>query len=86
MAESWDAKGENLDLAVEGLSWLDSDSCRRGSLWSVGKEEFSKSRSRISLPSIGVLCANEPPWRYRGLGQISCLNPSKRCLMIHHQA
>jgi hypothetical protein len=43
MAESWDMKGENSDLVVEGLSWLDSDSYRWVSLWSVGKEEFSKS-------------------------------------------
>ena len=42
-------------------SWLDADSFRRGSPWSVGKEEFPKKLSKIALPSAGVRCANEPP-------------------------
>ena len=42
-------------------SWLDADSFRRGSPWSVGKEEFPKKLSKIALPSTGVRCANEPP-------------------------
>src|SRR6185312_13700762 len=49
------------DSGVERLSWLDADSSRRGSLWSVEKEEFSKKLSRMSLPSSGVVCANHPP-------------------------
>src|SRR6185369_4551028 len=39
----------------------DVDSSRRGSLWLVGKEEFSKKLSKICLPSVGVVCANESP-------------------------
>ena len=52
---------EDSDLGVEGLSWFDADSSRRGLLWSVGKEEVSKRLSKISLPSTGVVCANKPP-------------------------
>ena len=54
-------KDESSDSIVERLSWLDVDSFRRGSPWSVGKEEFRKKLSKISLPSAGVRCANEPP-------------------------
>ena len=43
------------------LSWLDVDFSRRGYLLSVGKEEFSKKLSEFSLPSAGVVRANEPP-------------------------
>ena len=49
------------DSGVERLSWLDIDSFQRGLLWSVGQEEFSKKLSKISLPSVGVVCANKPP-------------------------
>ena len=31
-----------------------------GSLWLVGNEEFSKRKSKISVPSVGVFWANEP--------------------------
>ena len=58
--EYWDVKDESSDSIVERLSWLDADSFRRGSLWSVGKKEFSKKLSKIPLPSTGVVCANEP--------------------------
>ena len=54
-------KDEGSDSCVERLSWLDMDSFRRGSPWSVGKEEFPKKLSKISLHSAGVRCANEPP-------------------------
>ena len=54
-------KDEGSDSGVVRLSWLDVDSSRHGSPWSVGKEEFSKKLSNISLPSAGVVCANEPP-------------------------
>ena len=54
-------KDESTDLIVERLSWLDADFFRRGSPWSVGKEEFRKKLSKISLSSAGVVCANEPP-------------------------
>ena len=54
-------KDESSDSIVERLSWLDADSFRRGSPWLVGKEEFSKKLSKISLPSAGVGCANESP-------------------------
>jgi hypothetical protein len=46
-------------MVVERLSWIGLDSSRRGSLWSIGKGEFSKRLSSISLPSVGVLCASE---------------------------
>jgi len=52
---------EGSDSGVEGLSWLDVESFRRGSPWSVGKEEFPKKLSKIALPSAEVRCANEPP-------------------------
>ena len=52
---------EDSDSGVEGLSWFDADSSRRGLLWSVGKEEVSKRLSKISLPSTRVVCANKPP-------------------------
>ena len=52
---------ESLDFGVERLSWLDMDPTRRGSPWSLGKEEFSKKLFKISLPSAGVVCANDPP-------------------------
>ena len=52
---------EGSDSGVEGLSWLDVESFRRGSPWSVGKEEFPKKLSKISLHSAGVTCSNEPP-------------------------
>ena len=51
---------KSTDSGVERLSWLDTDSSRHGFLWSVGKEEFSKKLSKISLPSAGVVCVNEP--------------------------
>ena len=41
-----------------GSTWINS---RHGFLWSVGKEVFSNKLSKISLPSAGVVCANEPP-------------------------
>ena len=72
------------DSGVERLSWLDIDSFQRGLLWSVGQEEFSKKLSKISLPSAGVVCVNEPQAamsRFRA----DCLNPSKRCSVIHHR-
>ena len=53
-------KDEGSDSGVVRLSWLDVDSSRHGSPWSVGKEEFSKKLSKISLPSTGVVCANDP--------------------------
>jgi len=31
------------------------------SLWSVGNKEISKRQSKISLPSVGIVCANKPP-------------------------
>ena len=52
---------ESSDSIVEGLSWLDADSFQWGSLWSVAKKEFSRKLSRMSLPSAGVVCANQPP-------------------------
>ena len=54
-------KDEGSDSVVEGLSWLNVESFRRCSPWSVGKEEFPKKLSKIALPSAGVRCANEPP-------------------------
>ena len=33
--EYWDVEDEGSDSGVERLSWLDADSSRRGSLWSV---------------------------------------------------
>ena len=54
-------KDEGSDSGVERLSWLDMDPTRRGSPWSLGKEEFSKKLSKIFLPSAGVVCANDPP-------------------------
>ena len=54
-------KDEGSDSGVVRLSWLDVDSSRHGSPWSVGKEEFFKKISKISLPSARVVCANEPP-------------------------
>ena len=59
--ESWNVKVESSDLAIERVSWLGADSSQWGSLWLVGKKEFSKRQSKISLPYVGVLCANEPP-------------------------
>ena len=59
--EYWDVKDEGSDSGIERLSWLDTDSSRHGFLWSVGKDEFSKKLSKISLPSARVVCANEPP-------------------------
>ena len=41
-----------------GSTWIPHDGV---SVWSVGKKEFSKKLSKISLPSVGVVCANEPP-------------------------
>ena len=52
---------EDSDSGVEGLSLFDADFSRRGLLWSVGKEEVSKRLYKISLPSTGVVCANESP-------------------------
>ena len=52
---------EGSDSGVERLSWLDVDSSRRGSIWSVEKKESSKKLSRMSLPSSGVVCMNRPP-------------------------
>ena len=49
-----------LDSADEGLSWCGWDSCW-GSQGLEGREDFLKMRSRISLPSVGVWCVNEPP-------------------------
>ena len=41
-----------------GSTWIPHDGV---SVWSVGKKEFSKKLSKISLPSAGVVCANKPP-------------------------
>ena len=49
------------DSGVDRLSWLDAGSSRRGSLWSVGEKKLSKRLFKISVPSIGVVCANQPP-------------------------
>ena len=76
---------ESLDSILETLSWLDVDSFWQGSPWLVGKEEFPKKLSKIALPSAGVMCANEPPAVMSSLGQTPCLNPSKRCSMIHYR-
>ena len=54
-------KNERSDSSVEILSWLKMDSSRQGSLWPVGKKEFSKRLSNIALPSVGLVCANENP-------------------------
>ena len=54
-------KNESSDSSVENLSWLNMDSSRWSLLWSVGKKEFSKRLSKISLLSVGLVCANEPP-------------------------
>ena len=51
---------ESSDSDVERLSWLDTDSSRQGSLWLVRKKEFSRKLSKIYLPSVGVVCGNEP--------------------------
>ena len=55
MAESMDVEVEGLDLAAGSSSWRDSHSCWMGSLWLVGKEEFAKRKSKISLPSVGII-------------------------------
>ena len=55
MAESKDIEVEGLDSAARRSSWHDSHSCQMGSLWLVGNEEFSKRKSKISLPSVGVI-------------------------------
>ena len=47
--EYWDVKDEGSNSGVERLSWLDADSSRWGSLWSVAKKESSRKLSRMSL-------------------------------------
>ena len=59
--EYGDVKDESSDTCVEKLSWLNVDSSRQGSLWSVGKKEFSKKLPKISLYSVGFTHANHPP-------------------------
>ena len=54
-AESKDVEVEGLDSAAGSSSWRDSHSCWMGSLWLVGNEEFGKRKSKISLPSVGVI-------------------------------
>ena len=54
-------KNERSDSSVEILSWLKMDSSRQGSLWPVGKKDFSKRLSKTSLLSVALVCANEPP-------------------------
>ena len=54
-AESNDVEVEGLDSVVGSSSWHDSHSCWMGSLWLVGNEEFSKRKSKIFLPSVGVI-------------------------------
>ena len=71
-------KDESSDSIVERLSWLDADSFRRGSLWSVGKKEFSKKLSKIPLPSAGVVCANEPPAAKSSLRADSMSKPEQK--------
>ena len=53
--ESKDVEVEELDLAAGRSSWRDSHACWMGSLWLVGNEEFAKRKSKISLPSIGII-------------------------------
>ena len=71
-------KDEGPDSCVERLSWLDMDSFRRGSPWSVGKEEFPKKLSKIALPSAGVRCANEPPAAKSSLRADSVSKPEQK--------
>ena len=76
--EYWDVKYESSDSIVERLSWLDADSFRRGSPWSVGKEEFPKKLSKIALPSTGVRCAKEPPAAMSSLRADSMSKPEQK--------
>ena len=55
MAESTDVDVEGLDSATGSSSWRDSHSCWMGSLWLVGKDEFAKIKSKISLRSVGII-------------------------------
>ena len=55
MAESTDVELEGLDSAAGSSSWHDSQSCWMGSLWLVGKDELAKRKSKISLPSVGII-------------------------------
>ena len=55
IAESTDVEVEGLDSTAGSSSWRDSYSCWMGSLWSVGKEEFAKRKSKISLHSVGII-------------------------------
>ena len=55
MAESTDVEVEGLDSAAGSSSWCDSHSCWMGSLWLVGKDEFANRKSKISLPSVGII-------------------------------
>ena len=55
MAESKDVEVEGLDSAAGSSSWRDSHSCWMGSLWLVGKDELAKRKSKISLPSVGII-------------------------------
>ena len=55
MAESMDVEVEGLDSAAGSFSWCDSHSCWMGLLWLVGKDEFAKRKSKISLPSVGII-------------------------------
>ena len=71
-------KDESSDSIAERLSWLDMDSFRRGSPWSVGKEEFPKKLSKIALPSAGVRCANEPPTAKLSLRADSMSKPEQK--------
>ena len=71
-------KDESSDSIVERLSWLDADSFWRGSLWSVGKKEFSKKLSKIPLPSARVVCANEPSAAMSSLRADSMSKPEQK--------
>ena len=71
-------KDESSDSIVERLSWLDADSSRRGSLWSVEKKESSKKLSKIALPSTGVRCENKPPAAKSSLRADSMSKPEQK--------
>ena len=44
----------------------------------MGKEEFPKKLSKISLPSAGVRCANEPPAAKSSFGADSMSIPEQK--------
>ena len=73
--EYWDVEDEGSYSGVERFSWLDADSSRRGSLWSVDKKESSKKLSRMSLLSFGVVCKNHPPLASSSSRAVSMSNP-----------